>query len=122
MGRSGPAAQLRRQGLLRLVRCADRLCAAVQEWATLDPERDWREWWRPGAGVRYVQFLAKDNVPFHTISFPATIIGSGEAIRLVDRIKGFNWLNYGGDKFSTSQRRGIFTDAALEAHASAICS
>jgi methionyl-tRNA synthetase len=52
--------------------------AAVQEWAALNPEQDWREWGRPGAGVCYVPFLAKDNVPFHTISFPATIIGSGE--------------------------------------------
>jgi len=88
--------------------------AAVQEWAALEPGRDWRSWWRPGPGVRYVQFLGKDNLPFHAISFPATILGSGAEIRLVDRIKGFNWLNYGGGKFSTSARRGIFTDAALD--------
>jgi methionyl-tRNA synthetase len=88
--------------------------AAVQEWAALEPGRDWQSWWRPGPGVRYVQFLGKDNVPFHAISFPATILGSGAEIRLVDRIKGFNWLNYGGGKFSTSARRGVFTDAALD--------
>lgn len=88
--------------------------AAVREWADLAPARDWHSWWRPGPGTRYVQFLGKDNVPFHAITFPATIIGSGEDIRLVDRIKGFNWLNFGGSKFSTSERRGIFTDAALE--------
>jgi methionyl-tRNA synthetase len=64
--------------------------------------------------VRYVQFLGKDNVPFHAVSFPATLIGSGEPWKVVDVIKGFNWLTYEGGKFSTSEGRGIFTDAALE--------
>ncbi|MEM6323688.1 MAG: class I tRNA ligase family protein, partial [Pseudomonadota bacterium] len=64
--------------------------------------------------VRYVQFMGKDNVPFHTLSFPATIIGSGEPWKLVDYIKSFNYLNYDGGQFSTSQGRGIFMDRALE--------
>ena len=58
--------------------------------------------------------MAKDNIPFHTISFPATILGSGEDWKLVDFIKGFNWLLYEGGKFSTSENRGIFMDRALE--------
>ena len=53
-------------------------------------------------------------MPFHTVSFPATLIGSGEPWKTVDVIKGFHWLTYEGGKFSTSRRRGIFTDAALE--------
>jgi methionyl-tRNA synthetase len=93
--------------------------AATQEWADVDPDRrDWRRWWcgeDASRGVRYVQFLGKDNVPFHAVSFPATLIGSGERWKLVDVIKGFNWLTYEGGKFSTSEARGIFTDAALEA-------
>jgi methionyl-tRNA synthetase len=90
--------------------------AATQEWAELDPaNRDWRSWWYDvGDRVRYVQFMGKDNVPFHTIGFPATILGSGEPWKLVDTIKGFNWLNYYGGKFSTSQKRGVFMDQALE--------
>ncbi|HRO12346.1 class I tRNA ligase family protein, partial [Amaricoccus sp.] len=68
-----------------------------------------------GAGdVRYVQFMGKDNVPFHTLSFPATILGSEEPWKLVDYIKSFNYLNYEGGKFSTSQGRGVFMDQALE--------
>jgi methionyl-tRNA synthetase len=63
--------------------------------------------------VSYVQFLAKDNVPFHAASFPATLLGSGLPFRLVDTIKGFNWLTFEGGKFSTSAGRGIFTDTAL---------
>ena len=64
--------------------------------------------------VIYTQFMGKDNVPFHTLSFPATILGSGEPWKLVDYIKSFNYLNYDGGQFSTSRNRGIFMDQALE--------
>ncbi|MEM9724120.1 MAG: methionine--tRNA ligase [Pseudomonadota bacterium] len=93
--------------------------AAGAEWAdaTGQPEAAWRRWWRTDAGaedVRYVQFMAKDNIPFHTLSFPITLKGSGEPWKLVDYVKGFNWLTYDGGKFSTSQGRGVFMDQALE--------
>ncbi len=89
--------------------------AATREWANQDPEtRDWRSWWYEADDVRYVEFMAKDNVPFHTISFPGTILGSGEPWKLVSYIKGFNWLKYYGGKFSTSRKRGVFMDKALE--------
>jgi methionyl-tRNA synthetase len=89
--------------------------AATKEWSDADPSRrDWRSWWWEARDVQYLQFLGKDNVPFHTVSFPATLLGSGEPWKTVDVIKGFHWLTYRGGKFSTSQRRGVFTDAALE--------
>jgi methionyl-tRNA synthetase len=78
---------------------------------------DWESWWRLDKGaddVRYVQFMGKDNVAFHTVSFPATILGSEEPWKSVDRLKAFNWLNWYGGKFSTSQKRGVFMDTALE--------
>ncbi len=92
--------------------------AATREWAdaTGRPDADWQRWWRTDKGaddVRYVQFMGKDNVPFHTLSFPATIMGSNEPWKLVDYIKSFNFLNYDGGQFSTSQGRGIFMDQAL---------
>ncbi len=92
---------------------------STAEWAqgTGREDADWERWWRTDRGaedVRYVQFMAKDNIPFHTLSFPATIMGSGEDWKLVDFIKGFNWLTYDGGKFSTSQGRGVFMDDALE--------
>jgi methionyl-tRNA synthetase len=89
--------------------------AATQEWADVDPERrDWRPWWLDACDVRYVQFLGKDNVPFHAVSFPCTLLGSREPWKTVDVIKGVNWLNYDGGKFSTSASRGVFLDQALE--------
>ena len=91
--------------------------AATQEWADAEPGRDWQRWWRTDAGaadVRYVEFMGKDNVAFHTVSFPATILGSEEPWKSVDMLKAFNWLNWYGGKFSTSNKRGVFMDTALE--------
>ncbi len=94
--------------------------AATREWAEAAPvgeARDWRAWWRldEGAGdVRYVQVMGKDNVAFHTVSFPCTILGSEEPWKTVDALKSMNWLTWYGGKFSTSQNRGIFMDQALD--------
>ena len=102
---------------------------ATREWADATGG-DWERWWRgeAAADVTYVQFMGKDNVPFHTVGFPCTLIGVNERLgpdgawtpasnapwKLVDRLKGFNWLDYYGGRFSTSQQRGVFMDQALE--------
>lgn len=93
--------------------------AATAEWAEANGKdaSAWERWWRTDKGaddVKYVQFMGKDNVPFHTLSFPATIMGSNEPWKLVDYIKSFNYLNYDGGQFSTSKKRGVFMDQALD--------
>ena len=91
--------------------------ACAQEWQDAGKGSDWERWWRTDKGaddVTYTQFMGKDNVPFHTLSFPSTILGSGEPWKLVDYIKSFNYLNYDGGQFSTSQGRGVFMDQALD--------
>jgi methionyl-tRNA synthetase len=96
--------------------------ACAGEWAEANgkSDADWLRWWRTDMGaedVNYVQFMGKDNVPFHTLSFPATIMGANhdgnEPWKLVDYIKSFNYLNYDGGQFSTSKGRGVFMDQAL---------
>ncbi|MEZ5751374.1 MAG: methionine--tRNA ligase [Paracoccaceae bacterium] len=96
--------------------------SATAEWAHAQGLGDdaWQRWWRRDMGaedVRYIQFMGKDNVPFHTLSFPATLMGANfdgtEPWKLVDYIKSFNYLNYDGGQFSTSQGRGVFMDQAL---------
>ncbi|MDB5438257.1 MAG: methionine--tRNA ligase, partial [Caulobacteraceae bacterium] len=90
--------------------------AATAEWAD-ETGGEWESWWRTDKGadaVNYVQFMGKDNVAFHTVSFPATILGSDEPWKSVDTLKAFNWLNWYGGKFSTSQKRGVFMDVALD--------
>ena len=91
--------------------------ACAQEWVAAKKGTDWERWWRTDKGaddVTYTQFMGKDNVPFHTLSFPATILGSEEPWKAVDYIKSFNYLNYDGGQFSTSRGRGVFMDQALE--------
>ena len=91
--------------------------ACAQEWVDAGKGDNWERWWRTDKGaddVTYTQFMGKDNVPFHTLSFPATILGSNEPWKLVDYIKSFNYLNYDGGQFSTSRGRGVFMDQALE--------
>ncbi|MAI91924.1 methionine--tRNA ligase [Ponticaulis sp.] len=91
---------------------------ATQEWAEKIGKDDaWESWWRTDKGaddVTYVQFMGKDNVAFHTVSFPVTMIGSQEPWKLVDRLKAFNWVTWYGGKFSTSMNRGVFMDQALD--------
>lgn len=92
--------------------------AATREWAEAKGDPDaWESWWRTDKGaddVTYVEFMGKDNVAFHTVGFPVTLIGSGEPWKLVDRLKAFNWVTWYGGKFSTSKNRGVFMDQALD--------
>ncbi len=90
---------------------------ATWEWAEANGRGDeWKRWWfgEEAKEVTYFQFMGKDNIPFHTVGFPVTIMGSHEPWKLVDQLKGFNYINYYGGKFSTSQKRGVFMDTALE--------
>ncbi len=86
--------------------------SATQAWG-LENSQNWSNWWHDTENTKYVQFMAKDNLPFHTIMFPAMILGTRENWKLADQIKGFNWLTYYGGKFSTSAKRGVFLDQAL---------
>ena len=90
--------------------------AATEEWSQATGN-DWERWWRTDKGaddVKYVEVMGKDNVAFHAVSFPATLIGSEEPWKTVDTLKSLNWLTWYGGKFSTSQGRGIFMDQALD--------
>ncbi|MCA8905523.1 MAG: methionine--tRNA ligase [Hyphomonas sp.] len=90
--------------------------AATQEWAKATGN-DWEALWKTDKGadeVEYVEFMGKDNVAFHTVSFPVTLLGSGEPWKTVDKLKAFNWVTWYGGKFSTSMKRGVFMDQALD--------
>jgi methionyl-tRNA synthetase len=88
---------------------------ATKQYTDAHPETNgWDSWWHKPDKVNYTQFMAKDNVFFHTIMWPATMLGLRETWKLADNIKGFHWLTYYGGKFSTSQGRGVFMDQALQ--------
>lgn len=89
--------------------------SATKQYSETHPdEPSWQTWWREPEKVSYVQFMAKDNLFFHTIMWPAAMFGLRETWKMADYIKGFHWLTYYGGKFSTSQGRGIFMDQAIE--------
>ncbi|MBO4284825.1 MAG: methionine--tRNA ligase [Alphaproteobacteria bacterium] len=87
----------------------------TKQWADEKPnERNFKDWWLAGDDVYYVQFMAKDNVPYHAITFPATILGADENYKKVDFLKGVSYLTYEGGKFSKSENRGVFAEDAIK--------
>ncbi|KAH7431189.1 hypothetical protein KP509_08G035400 [Ceratopteris richardii] len=73
---------------------------------------DWKEWWQPSEDVELFQFMGKDNVPFHTVIFPCTLLGTADPWNLMRTISVTEYLNYESGKFSKTQGIGVFgTDA-----------
>lgn len=86
---------------------------------------NWKNWWKSPTDVNLYQFMAKDNIPFHTIVFPASLIGAGEnndeKYTLLHHISSTEYLNYEDGKFSKSRGTGVFGDNAKESGISADC-
>jgi methionyl-tRNA synthetase len=71
------------------------------------------EFWK-SEDTRSIYFIGKDNIPFHTIIFPALLMASGENYVLPFSVASTEFLLYEGEKFSKSERRGIWMDEALQ--------
>jgi methionyl-tRNA synthetase len=87
--------------------------SASMEWArtTGEPEA-WKDWWQnPESWHYYV--MGKDNITFHTVLWPAILIGAGD-LELPDEIVASEYLNMGGKKFSTSRGQVIYVRDVLE--------
>ncbi|KAI6693990.1 hypothetical protein NL676_021700 [Syzygium grande] len=69
---------------------------------------EWEQWWKNPENVELFQFMGKDNVPFHTVIFPATLLGTGEKWTLMKTISVTEYLNYEAGKFSKSKGIGVF--------------
>ncbi len=74
---------------------------------------EWRSWWQDPEHVELYQFVGKDNIPFHTVIFPATLLGTGERWSLVHHISSTEYLNYEGGQFSKSREVGVFGSDAV---------
>lgn len=81
---------------------------------------DWKSWWLPTESMEVAekppvdlfQFIGKDNIPFHTVIFPSTLIGSGRNWTKLYHMSSTEYLNYESGKFSKSKGIGVFgTDA-----------
>lgn len=73
--------------------------------------RDWKKFWSKETHVYH--FLGKDNIPFHTIIWPGMLMAA-EKYTLPYFVQGYEYLNWEGDKFSTSKGVGLFSDEALD--------
>lgn len=71
---------------------------------------DWQRWWKSPEDTQLIQFIGKDNIPFHTVIFPATLLCTGEKWTMLYQMSSSEYLNYEGGKFSKSHGTGIFGD------------
>ncbi len=75
----------------------------------------WEDYWF-GDDVHQIYTIGKDNIPFHTLIFPAQLIASQKGYHLPDQIAATEYLNWiDGATFSKSRGIGLYCDAALEA-------
>jgi methionyl-tRNA synthetase len=79
---------------------------------------DWRayvdDWWKNPGEVELFQFIGKDNIPFHTVIFPSSLLGTGEKWTMLHHMSSSEYLNYEGGKFSKSEGRGVFGTDVME--------
>lgn len=83
---------------------------------------DWKSWWLPEESedaknkseVNLFQFIGKDNIPFHTVVFPCSLLGSGRNWTKLYHMSSTEYLNYENTKFSKSRGIGVFGSDAKE--------
>lgn len=84
---------------------------------TANYAKDWQLWWKPSEekNVELVQFMGKDNIPFHTVIFPCSILATSDSYTMMHSISVCEYLQYeGGEKFSKSRGTGVFGNHAAE--------
>ena len=83
---------------------------------------DWKSWWNPSESeeakgkehVELFQFIGKDNIPFHTVIFPSTLLGSPHDWTKLFHMSSTEYMNYEDGKFSKSRGVGVFGTDAIE--------
>ncbi|KRX09065.1 Aminoacyl-tRNA synthetase, class 1a, anticodon-binding [Pseudocohnilembus persalinus] len=81
---------------------------------TANLTENWEKWWKQSDeyNVKLKQFMAKDNIPFHCVIFPCTMLGQTETWTKLEQISSCEYLNYEDKKFSKSNGTGVFGDDA----------
>jgi len=89
--------------------------SAVKEYfiKKMGSQDKWKEWWFDSK-TNVAFFIGKDNIPFHTIIFPALLMATHDPYTLRFFIGATEYLNFEGKKFSKSQGIGIWCDEAIE--------
>ena len=84
-------------------------------------EANWEKWWKNNEQVQLYQFMGKDNITFHSVIFPCSLLGTKDPYTMLHHIATTEFLNYEIDektgkpkKFSKSNNTGVFGDNAIE--------
>ena len=84
--------------------------SASREWSQIQGDSElWKEFWCDES-VRCVQFIGKDNIPFHAVMFPAMLMGQKTKYKMVDDLPANEFYNYEGKSFSKSENWYIDLD------------
>ena len=87
--------------------------ATIEHFRNRGKPEKWKEFWF-NKEAKTIFFVGKDNIPFHTIIFPALLLASKEGYVLPWNVSATEFLQFKGEKASKSLRRGIWIDEALE--------
>jgi methionyl-tRNA synthetase len=80
--------------------------SASKQWASLSGDNDaWRPFWTDG--VKSYYFIGKDNIPFHTLIWPAMLMGY-EGLALPYDVPSNEFLTIEGRKISTSKNWAVW--------------
>jgi len=85
--------------------------SASVEWSRRTG-KSWRAFWMD-KNTRHYYFLGKDNIPFHTIIWPAMLMAHGE-LNLPYNVVANEYLRFSGEKFSKSRGIGVWMPELLE--------
>lgn len=90
--------------------------SATKQWA-LDNGKDWQLYWKkqanPADDACLINFIGKDNIVFHCITFPSILNAHGDYI-LPHNVPANEFLNLEGDKLSTSRNHAVWLHEYLE--------
>jgi len=78
--------------------------SASIEWASKEDGRDWKEWWKKEESESYY-FIGKDNVPFHSVIWPAILVAYGD-LNLPTNVPANQYILIKGEKASASRSVG----------------
>jgi methionyl-tRNA synthetase len=77
--------------------------SSTMEWAEKKGNPDlWKSYWQDPQ-TKLVNFIGKDNIPFHGVIFPAMTMGQNQPYKLVDELPANEFYNLEGRQFSKSE-------------------
>lgn len=87
--------------------------SAAKEWSEAHGDPDaWRRWWEDPSAETYY-FIGKDNIFFHTIWWPAVLMGYG-GLNLPTNVPANQYVTFKGEKASKSEGVGDTVLSYLE--------